>query len=89
MNDVVDRRRREFEIDRHGNEAGAHDAVDSREVLEAIGREDGNAVAARQAAACERACDRIGLRFEIAVAEAARLTRAKIDDRDLVGIAIL
>ena len=89
MNDIVDRRRRKLEVDRHGNEAGPHDAVDRREILEAIGRENGNPVAARKAARRERSRDRVGLHFEIAVAEAALLPGAEIDDRDLVEIGVL
>ena len=41
---------RKFEIHRHRNEAGAHDAVIGREIFGAVGGEDRDPVAALQAA---------------------------------------
>jgi hypothetical protein len=61
--------------------------VNRREVFEAVGRQNGNPVAARQTARGKRAGDGVGLALEIPVAEAAFLTSAQIDDRDLVEIA--
>jgi len=40
----------ELEIYRHRDQARTHDAVIGREILGAIGGEEGNAIAARQAA---------------------------------------
>src|SRR5579872_1244237 len=87
-NDVVDRRCGESVIDRHRHEAGANDAVNGSEIFEAIGREDGDAVAARKSVGSKRPGYRIGLTFEIAVVEAALLIRSEIDDRDLVAVAV-
>jgi hypothetical protein len=57
--------------------------VNGGEVFETIGRQDGDAIATRKAASRKRPGYRVGLAFEIAVAEAALAVRAEIDNRDL------
>ena len=51
----MDGRARKLEIHRHRDEAGAHDAEIGGEVFRAVGGQDGDAVAAREAALGERA----------------------------------
>ena len=80
---------RELEIDRHGDEAGPHDAEIGREIFGAIGRQDRDPLAAREAAGEQGAGDAVRHRVERAIAELARgLLAAEIDERDLVEIAV-
>ena len=75
---------RKLEIHRHGDQAGAHDAVIGREIFGAIGGEDGDAIAARKAALCQRPGDAVRHGVEPGIAELARdLLAAEIDDRGL------
>ena len=57
--DEMDGLARKLEVHRHRDEAGAHDAVIGGDVFGAIGRQDGDAVAAREAARGERTRDAI------------------------------
>ena len=79
----------EFEIHRHRNQARAHDAEIGGEVLGAIGREDGNAIATYEAALDQRAGDSVRHGVEPRVAELARdLLATEIDDGDLAQVAV-
>ena len=85
----MDRLLRELEVHRHGDEAGAHDAVIGREIFGAVGGEDGDPVAAGEAALGERARDAVGHGIELRIAEfARRLLAAEIDHRDLRHVAV-
>ena len=87
--DLRDTPPRELEIDRHRDEAGAHDAVVGAKVLGAIDRQDRDAVAAREAALGQRARHAARHRVERGVGELARgRLAAEIDDRDAVGIEV-
>ena len=57
---------RKPEVHRHRDEAGAHDAEIGGEIFGAVGRQDGDAVAAREAAPAQRARDAIRHRVELA-----------------------
>src|SRR6476659_6906047 len=81
-------RARKLEADRHRDETGAHDAVISREIFRAIGREDGHPLPACQAARAKRAGDAVCHGVEPAIADLARELAAEIDDRDLAEITI-
>src|SRR5262249_1005963 len=86
--DEMNGRAGKFEADRHRDETGAHDAVIDREILRAIGGEDGHSFPARDAARAKRAGDAVGHGVELAMPDRARSLAAEIDDRDLVEIAI-
>ena len=87
--DEIDGLARKLEVHRHRDQARAHDAEIGREILGAIGGEDGDAIAAREPARGERARDAVRHGVELGIAEfARRLLAAEIDDRDLAGIAI-
>ena len=79
-----------FEIDRHRDQAGAHDAEIGGEIFGAVGRKDGDAVAALEAASrCSARATPFAMRVERGIAELARLVlAAEIDDRDLRQIAV-
>ena len=55
---------RKLEVHRHRDQAGAHDAEIGGEIFRAIGGEDGDAIAAREAAPEERARDAVRHRVE-------------------------
>ena len=85
----MDRLARKLEVHRHRDQAGAHDAVIGGEIFGAVGREDGDAVAARQAALGQRTRDAVRHPVELGIAELARsLFAAEVDDGDLVEVAI-
>src|SRR5262249_54985033 len=80
---------RELEIDRHCDQARAHDAEIGGNELGAIGRENADAIPAREAALGQ--CTRHAIRHavDLAIGEfARRLLAAEINDRDLVEVAI-
>ena len=80
---------RKFEIHRHRNQVGAHDAVVGREIFGPVCRQDGDTFATREASARQRARHAIGHGIEPGIVEFARcLFAAEIDDRDLVQIAV-
>ena len=80
---------RELEVHRHRDKARAHDAVIGREIFGAVGREDRDAVAAREAALGQRARDAVRHGVELGIAEfARRLLAAEIDDGDLGQVAV-
>ena len=80
---------REFEIHRHRDQAGAHDAVIGRDIFGAIGGEQCDAVAALQTAPQQRAGDRVGGGVELCKGKFPRAVLAtKVDDRELCKIAI-
>src|SRR6185295_8635860 len=73
----------------HRNQARAHGAEIGGEVIGAIGREDGNAVAMCEAAPDQRAGDAVRHGVEPRVAELARdLLATEIDDCDLAQVAV-
>src|SRR5215467_4046346 len=77
-----------LEADRHRDKTGAHDAVIGRQILRAIGGEDGHPLPARKAARAKRAGDAVAHGVERGIADLARALAAAIDDSDLVEIAI-
>src|SRR5262245_37169081 len=80
---------RKFEIHRHRDQAGAHDAEVSGNELRAIGRENADAVAAREAAPGQSTRDPVRHVVDLAEREfPRRLLATEIDDRDLVEIAV-
>src|SRR5580692_8103278 len=80
---------RKLEVHRHGNKAGAHDAVVSRDIFGAVGGKQRYSIAALQPAFAKRAGDAIRHGVKLRVGEFPRaLFAAKVDDRDLVWIAI-
>jgi hypothetical protein len=89
IEDAGDGRGREPMIDRHGNEAGAHDAVICRDEFRAVGGKDRDPVAAGKPAASERAGDAVRHAVEIRKRKAALAAfAAKIDYGELFGIAV-
>ena len=75
-------RARELEVHRHRDEPRAHDAVVRREILGPVGRQDGNAVAACEAAPRKRAGDAVRHVVDLPVAEFARACLAAEVDHD-------
>ena len=67
--DEIDGLARELEVDRHRDQAGAHDAEVGGEIFRAVGGKDGDAVAARQSARRQRAGDAVGHRVDLRVGE--------------------
>ena len=75
-------------IDRHRDEACAHDAVIGGEIFHAVGGQDGDALAARKSARREAAGDRHRHGVEIAIGEAPLALAAEIDDGELGRVAV-
>ena len=87
--DEMNRIAREFEIGRHGDETRAHDAVIGGEIFGAVGGEDGDAVAALEAALAERPRHAVCHGIELREAELARARfAAEVDERGFRRIAI-
>ena len=87
--DELDGGARELEIDRHRDEAGAHDAIDRGDEFGAVGGEDRHPVAAARPRLGERAGDAVRHRIERGERELARRSlAAEIDERDLGEIAV-
>ena len=87
LEDVVDRVARQLEAHRHRDHARAHDAEIGREVLRAIGGEDGDAVAAPMSARHQAARHRPRRPVDLAVGPLARRRRlGEIDEGDLLGV---
>ena len=76
-------------IDGHRDEARTHDAVIGREIFGAVGREDGDALAARKSARPEAAGDAHRHAIEVGIGETA-LARfaAEVDDGELALVAV-
>ena len=84
LDDEIDGLARKPVVHRHRDQARAHDAEISGEIFGAVGGQDGDALAAREAALCERARHAHGHGVELGVGEFARhLFAAEIDDREL------
>src|SRR5262249_30915146 len=84
LQDEMDRRTRELEIDRDRDEAGAHDSVIGREIFGAIGGKDRDPLAPRETALGERAANAVRHGVDRGIAELARAAlAAEIDDRGL------
>ena len=80
---------RKLEVDRHRDEARAHDAVVGGEIFGAIGGENRDAIAAHKPAPHKRAGDAVRHGIKLRVAELARTClAAEVDDGDLAQIAI-
>jgi hypothetical protein len=89
IEDAGDGRGREPMIDRHGNEAGAHDAVICSDEFRAVGREDRDPVAAREPVPGKRAGGAVRHAVEVRESKAALAAfAAKIDYGELFGIAV-
>ena len=83
---VLDRRRRQLEVDRHRHHPRSHRPEKGRQVLGAIGREDGDAVATLGAVSHQAACHGRRRAIEGVVAPLARFRRiAEVDQRDPLG----
>ncbi len=90
LQDEMDGLARETIVHRHRDKAGAHDAEIGRDKFGAVGREDGNPVAARKPASGQRAGDghRHAVELGIGVFD-RRLLAAQIDDRDLGEVGVV
>ena len=89
LDDEMDGLLRKPVVHRHGDEARAHDAEIGGDEFGAVGRQDGDAVAARKAALGERARHALGHGVERGVGVfGRRVLAAEVDDRELGDVAL-